>query len=84
MRYVLGLLALLLALFTGWLMALTLGPALVPNVAESLPGQLRGLAFSLGMGAVTVGLLWTAARSFGLLDRHTSGQPKSPPSDTGH
>ena len=67
MRIIIGLVALLLALFTGWLASLTFGPALQPGIAESVPGQLRGLAFTLAMAVITIVLLWVAGRSFGVI-----------------
>jgi hypothetical protein len=62
MRVLLGLVLLVLALGAGALALTTAGPAF--GGAPANAGQLRGVAFTLGMGAVAVALFWLALRAF--------------------
>jgi hypothetical protein len=64
MRILIGLAALLLAYATGSLALVTAGPAFGAGVVESVAGQARGMVFTVGAAAITVGLVWVAMRSF--------------------
>ena len=72
MRLVLGILALVLAATTGYLVILLLDSVLMQPISFPIPfGQVRGLLFTALLVLASLGLLWLAARLFGWISPRT-------------